>query len=450
MVDSLSKDRWSETSTADEAEVVIVNTCGFIEPAKRESIETAFALRSRFPGKRIVLSGCLSERYGSDLSESMPEIDGFIGNHNPERINALLNSFDERAATAAAMDELTIANELADAKNGVRTKNAVNRAADSFPAAISAFTIVEGNAAYLKIAEGCDNCCSFCAIPLIRGRFRSRPVRDIVSDVQRLAGIGAGEINVIAQDIASYRTDVVGNIGVSRSSELVELLRAMLSVDGDFWLRMLYIHPDHFPDGLTDLVGEESRLLPYFDLPFQHASSSVLRGMGRKGTAERYLELLDTIRADLPDAVIRSTVLVGFPGETDADRAELLEFLDSARIDWLGVFEYSPEEGTAAFELGAPSGPARRKASRFREEIEARQLGITQTRMDRYVGRTLQVLVEEPMNGVHLAIGRGYMHAPEVDGNVVVHGEGLVEGKRYDCRIVKRNGIDLEAVVGQS
>jgi ribosomal protein S12 methylthiotransferase len=418
MARTLRRAGWVECADAESARLIIVNSCGFIEAAKTESIETTLLFRKRYPDKKILLAGCLSERYGTELSESMSEIDGVFGNRELSRV-------------------AEVAGAIMGDPPGLRAADAMLDTDDESEA-----VLVGGGTGYLKIAEGCDNRCSYCAIPLIRGALRSRPACDILADAETLLGMGAKEIALIAQDIASWGTDFA-----TPGDRLTTLIRRMLRVPEEFWLRLLYIHPDHFPEELLEIVAADPRVLPYFDLPFQHASVPILRAMGRSGSPTAYLSLIDTIRASLPDAVIRSTFLVGFPGEDDADRKALLDFQRHAEIDWLGVFEYSSEEGTRARSLGVPGAAERRRAKRFREELESRQTPITWRRLDRFVGRDLPVLIEEPFVDSDLAIGRAYLNAPEVDGNVVVHGDRLAEGALVRCRIFKRNGFDLEAEV---
>jgi ribosomal protein S12 methylthiotransferase len=258
-----------------------------------------------------------------------------------------------------------------------------------------------------------------------------------VEEARGLLAAGVREIVLIAQDLASYGADRAGG------GELPVLLRELLDLPGEYWLRCLYIHPDHFPEELLALAAADSRLLPYFDLPFQHASPAVLRRMGRRGTAEGYLALLARIRAALPRAVLRSTFLVGFPGETEEDFRVLLDFQREAELDWAGFFTYSREEGTAAYSLGPRVG-AKRTESRKRE-LERAQQAITERRLERHVGAQLEVLIEEPVRGEALALGRAYLQAPEVDGLVVVKAAGLEAGRRCRVRIERRNGVDLEA-----
>jgi ribosomal protein S12 methylthiotransferase len=230
--------------------------------------------------------------------------------------------------------------------------------------------------------------------------------------------------------------------------EFPELLKQISRLSGEFWVRLLYMHPDHFPLEILDIIKNDPRILPYFDIPFQHGSERILRKMGRRGNAEKYLELLDTIRTVLPDAVIRSTFLVGFPGETRKDREILEDFQDRARLDWLGVFSYSREEGTAAAELQGEWAYRfqTRRRDRQRDGLMKRQQPITEARMDRFVGRDMTVLIEEAVEGEELFIGRTFLQAPDVDGLTVVDGENLSPGSMVPVRIIRRNGLDLEAV----
>ena len=292
--------------------------------------------------------------------------------------------------------------------------------------------------AYLKIAEGCSNRCSFCAIPLIRGGISSRDPDDAAAEFQELVRGGAYEVCLIGQDLGSYGLDRAGR------PLLPELIKSISSVSGDFRLRMLYIHPDRFPAGLLDAVAADPRIAPYFDLPFQHASAPVLKAMNRSGDAEAYLRLLSEIRASLPDAVVRSTFLVGFPGETEDDFAALRAFQDEARLDWLGAFAYSREEDTPAY---AMKGRVAKKTAVARKlAIEEAQRPISEAAVARWVGREFDLLVEERIEGEDLAIARGPMNAPEVDGAVVLVGEGLKPGQVVGARIVAARGMDLEAV----
>jgi ribosomal protein S12 methylthiotransferase len=299
--------------------------------------------------------------------------------------------------------------------------------------------------AYIKISEGCDNRCAFCAIPLIRGRLRSRSIADIVEECRVLLQRGVKELCIIGQDSGSYGTDGNGG-GVSK---LPELLNAISLLEGRFWVRLLYIHPDHFPLPILDIMQRDARFLPYFDIPFQHAAPEILTAMNRRGTAESYLELLSVIRGRLANAVIRSTFLLGFPGETEKDFTALLDFQDKAALDWLGCFAYSREEGTKAYSL--PAQVPRRTAFHRKRIIEERQMAITENNMNRFTGQTLDALIEEKFAAVAgdcgeaIMLGRLYCHAPEVDGSAVFVGASAAElGSLLPCKVIARRGIDLE------
>jgi ribosomal protein S12 methylthiotransferase len=339
--------------------------------------------------------------------------------------------------------------------------------------------------AYVKISEGCDNFCSFCAIPLIRGPHRSRSVSDVTAECKALLGRGVKELCLIGQDLSSYRP--------SGGGDLCRLAEEIAGIDGDFWVRFLYLHPDHFPLELPRFIKKDSRFLPYFDIPFQHASPSVLDAMNRKGSGESHLELLGRIRDLLPDAVIRSTFLTGFPGETEEDFGILLDFQQKALFDWLGVFVYSREEGTPAYSMGPKV--TKKTAESRRALVEQAQIPVTEKRMDRFVGRRMEVLVEEsldvpaiPENAAKpeargpagsrntaefsgdfsasgLYLGRLFCQAPEVDGMALIRRASAPNraaearkasgqtasnavwpdaGDLVPCRVLRRIGFDLE------
>lgn len=432
MIAALERAGWTRANDPEDADTILVNTCGFIEPAKEESITTTLGFLEAYPRSRVVMTGCLSQRYPEELAAEIPELAGVFGNRAPARVPEFLADLD------AGGERVRIPSSGLEAHERTHLL--------SFP-----------GSAFVKVSEGCDNRCSFCAIPLIRGSHRSKPMDAILAEVRSLLDRGVVEINLVAQDLASYGKDLP-------EATPEELLRRISALPGDFWVRLLYVYPERFPDSFFPILRADPRLLPYFDIPFQHASAKVLRGMGRPGDAGRYLALVRRIRHELPDAVIRSTLLVGFFGETDEAFEELLAFQRQADLDWLGVFPYSPEEGTPAMRGDPKPEVGRKLAERRARTVEERQREITERRMDRFVGRDLDVLVEELVPEEPLAIGRCYAQAPEVDGAVVVHvpeeeleADGgaadadatalrVVPGRFVRCRIVKRNGLDLEAV----
>ena len=419
---SLNAARWRPAETAENAALIIVNSCGFIESAKRESIDAVLSWRRQFPEKKILLAGCLAERYGAELAAALPEADGIAGNGGAGDANGA-------AAMAAAL--LGAASPPAGA---------------AVPAGERPLLSLPGSA-YVKIAEGCDNRCSFCAIPLIRGPLRSRPAREITGECRALLARGVRELCLVGQDLGSWGRDFAGG---RAEGGLVALLEEIARIPGHFWVRLLYIHPGHFPPALLELCARDARFLPYFDIPFQHASPGMLRAMGRRGSAAGYLELISRIRAALPHAAIRSTFLTGFPGETEDDFRELLAFLEQAELEWAGAFSFSREEGTAAYGM---KGRVPKKTARERvREIEDRQLPLTLRRMDAFVGRSAEVLVEEKIEGEdNLYLGRLPCQAPEVDGAAVITSEEpLVPGTIYPGNIYARAGIDLAVRVTRS
>ena len=403
------------TENVEDADVIVVNTCGFIESAKKESIDTFFALHEQNPKARIIMAGCLAERYGREME--LEEADAIFGNRD-------LSLFPE---ILSGKEKLLIP-EYPDP----------DRERDDRKILLNYL-----GSAYLKISEGCNHRCSYCAIPVIRGSLRSRPMDKVIAEAKRLISEGIYEINIVAQDLGAYGTDDGG------SSRFVELMDKLSSLDGDFVLRMLYIHPDAFPEGLIELCKERKKILPYFDIPFQHADPVVLRAMKRTGSPEIYLSLLDRIRTALPDAVIRTTLMLGFPGEDRKAFDTLLSFTKAARFDWMGSFLYSREEDTPAYDMRSEEEhqKAQNKARKWQKELEEVQERITQEQLQRFVGHEYTVLIEEKVEGEDLAIGRIYAEAPDVDGLTVVMGRGMKPGDRVRAGITRTRGVDLEGVL---
>ena len=421
MMAVLGRAGWERSEDSAGADLVIVNSCGFIESAKQESINAVLAYRQAYPQKKILLAGCLAQRYGTELAESLTEADGFFGNADL--------SLTARAASAVMEGE------------GRPVLGGKAAAPVFVPAPGDRPLLSLPGSAYVKISEGCNNRCSFCAIPGIRGALRSRSIPDILAECRRLLSRGIRELCLIGQDLASFGADR------RAGGELPELLEVLSTLEGCFWVRLLYIHPDNFPPPVLDLCLRDGRFLPYFDLPFQHGSTRILRAMNRRGTAESYLRLIASIRSALPGAAIRSTFLLGFPGETEEDFQALLDFQAQARLDWAGAFIYSREEDTpACFMNGQVPGRLGKKRKRV---VEERQIPITQARMDRFIGRTEYVLVEERIDGEEgLYLGRLPCQAPEVDGAAVISADAALEpGAFVRGVILARAGLDLEVRV---
>ena len=421
MVQQLVEEGCTVTLSADDADVILVNTCGFIESAREESVNTFFALRDQYPDAKVIMTGCLSQRYGDELSEDLIEADGIFGNRDLRKITDLVRRIysGERAVDLPAYPP-------------IREESDLRGTLFNYP-----------GSAYLKISEGCNHRCRYCAIPLIRGSLRSRPFDAVIAEAKRLIDSGIVELNLIAQDLAAYGTDIGDH-----TSQFMQLLEALADLDGEFRIRMLYIHPDAFPAELPEFVRTHHRVIPYFDIPFQHAHPEVLRPMGRCGDRKQYLELINTIRNVLPDATLRSTFMLGFTGETKETFAELKRFVSEARLDWVGSFTYSREEGTPAFADRTEEEHVKvaKQAARYQKELEKLQEPITHDRLERFVKTVQDVLIEELVEGEDLAIGRIPHQAPEVDRLPVIMGRNLVPGTIVRCGITRVNGIDLEAI----
>lgn len=431
---------WIAAEDAADADLIIINSCGFIESAKQESINAVLLWRKRYPDKKILLAGCLAQRYAKELAESLPEADLLFGNTD---LGGIIGAAAQTLGVEAGVVE-TGGRTLPAEGEGSHTGN---RPLLSLP-----------GSAYVKINEGCNNRCTFCSIPLIRGSLRSRSITHVFAECRELLGRGIRELCLIGQDIGSYGKDFSGAKSLLPGSLLPDLLEALSELKGDFWVRLLYIHPDNFPLPILDIMERDKRFLPYFDLPFQHGSEKILAAMNRRGNAEIYLNLIKTIRSRLPGAVIRSTFLLGFPGETEDDFRALLDFQDKARLDWLGCFTYSREEDTPAYAM-KPRVPKKLAAERKRI-VEERQISISEKQMDPFVGKDFDVLVEEAVDEEEgLYLGRIYCQAPEVDGAAVISDTGTVSagdrhlapGSMVRGRVVGRAGVDLELkITGKS
>lgn len=409
---------YQRVEEAEEADVIVVNTCGFIESAKEESISTFFALKELKPEAKIILAGCLAQRYGNEIE--LEEASAIFGNHD-------LSKFPEVLAELEAESQKIAIPEYPDPDRERDDRKILL----SFP-----------RSAYLKISEGCNHCCNYCAIPIIRGALRSRPFESVVKEAERLISEGIYEINIIAQDLGAYGLDLYGR------SRFVELMDALSSLEGEFVLRMLYIHPDTFPEGLIELTAERMKILPYFDIPFQHAHPEVLKLMKRSGNTEVYAGLINRIREKCNDAVIRSTLMLGFPGEDRSAFEELLRFVNVAKLDWMGSFLYSREEDTPAYEMRGEKehNKAHKIAAKWQKELEAAQSPITSARLERFVGNVYDALIEEKVEGEDLAIGRIYAQAPDVDGLTVIMGRDMNPGDVVKVGIRAVRGVDLEGV----
>lgn len=395
----VSREGFTLTSEAAEADIIVVNTCAFIDPAKEESVETILEmaeLKKKGRCRRLIVAGCLVERYREELAAHMPEIDALLGPQEIENIVRLCRGEDVRSGDARSPKPF-----LPDHRHPRRL---------STPPYL----------AYIKIAEGCDHVCSFCIIPRLRGPFRSRSIESLVSEAEGLAARGVKEIVLVGQDTTHYGADLGLRDG------LAQLLRRLARIDGLRWIRFLYGYPHHITEALIETVAEEENVCAYFDIPFQHASASVLERMRRGGSRASWERLVHRIRSRLPRATLRTTVIVGYPGETAKDFAELRAFCRDMEFDHLGVFLYSDEEGTAAFEEKnkVSASVARARARQLLRE----QAKISRRKNQRLVGQTVTVLLEGYAPETTLLLrGRMESQAPEIDGGVLLNDipEGL-------------------------
>lgn len=400
MLGSLVRAGYEVVGNPEEADVLLVNTCGFILPAKEESIEAILEAGEvkRRTGAKLVVVGCLAQRYKKELEEELPEADLILGLEEEKFIALHIDGLLGRTPSAPSWD--------------------------------GRYRLTPKHTAYLKLSEGCDNRCTYCTIPLIRGPARSVPLEEVLKEARKLADGGARELILVAQDVANYGVDIYGR------PHLVEVLEELHKIEGIKWIRLLYAHPAHVDEGLVRAFRELPKLVPYLDMPVQHISDRILRRMGRRVTGGRIRELIAALRED-PDFCIRTTVLVGFPGETEEEFRELLKFIEEAEFDRLGAFAYSKEEGTPAASL-PDQIPDEVRNGRL-EEVMRLQQEVSLRRNRRWVGRTLEVLVEGE------GVGRSFRDAPEVDGVVYFDGEAEV-GKFVEVRIEDVDPYDLYGV----
>ena len=448
---------------AADSDLIIINSCGFIESAKKESIDALFFARQQYPKAKILLIGCLAERYAEILKDSMPEADGIFGNGDLSKIDEVIRTMQSGARPVFVPPHKGVC-------CGERQTLLSFR-----------------GSAFVKITEGCSNHCSFCAIPLIRGELRSRKAFDIVAEIKELVQSGIREINLIGQDLAAYGTgegdDVFGtgtfalpkidengvNCGTQTESALSLLLKNISELDGNFILRLLYIHPDHFNRDILDAIKADRRILHYFDIPFQSGSTNIIHAMNRRGSFTEYVRLVQDIRRALPDAVIRTTFLTGFPGETDEDALETQKFLREIQSAWSGCFPYSREEDTPAYDM--KKRVAAKTAKARADALIAVQADITGQHLASHIGKEYDILIEEIIDigdgdsaetyedNCGLAIGRAWFQAPDVDGSVVVRYDrddteqnaAMKAGRFVRVKIEAAGEVDLNgAFIGDS
>ncbi|MBQ5986340.1 MAG: 30S ribosomal protein S12 methylthiotransferase RimO [Clostridia bacterium] len=392
-------------SDPEEADILIVNTCGFILPAKEESIETIFEMaqyKKAGTCRLLVVTGCLSERYRKELTEEMPEVDIFLGVREYDKLPRLLA---EKLHTPCLSVEHA------------------NRLLVSPP-----------YRAYLRVGDGCNNRCTYCAIPLIRGNLNSVPIERLIDEAKRLADNGVTELSVIAQDTSGYGKDLYGE------PRLLPLLHALNKIDSLRWVRLLYTYPDTVTNELLDTLAEGEKLVPYLDIPLQHCNDVILKRMNRRGSKAHIQSVLDHLYKHYPDFTLRTSLMVGFPGETDAQFEELMQFMRDYPFDRVGTFQFSPEEGTAAEKM-PDQIPDEVKQERY-DRLMTQQQAISRKRNERWIGRELTMLIEE--TGMDGTFGRTEREAPDADGLVKIAPSYRHEAGQYiPIRVTKADAYDM-------
>ena len=407
------------TPEETEADIVIINTCAFIESAKQEAIDNILDvawLKKHNNLQAIIVTGCLAERYREEIFKELPEVDALLG--------------------VGSIHNIVEAIKAVETKAGRKKKYASFEDKEQVRLGGDRVLTTPEYTAYLKIAEGCDNCCTYCAIPLIRGRFRSRPMEDIIAEARELDSMGVRELNIIAQDTSRYGLDLYGEY------KLAELVERILEATSIPWIRLLYLYPDKITDELIEVIRNNDRVVKYADIPIQHISDKILKAMNRHGDGAMIRDAISRLRAAIPDITLRTTAIVGFPGETEEDFSELCEFIKEAKFDRFGAFTYSQEEDTAAAEL---DGQIDEQTKQDRYDIIMReQLFISADKTASMVGKTLRIFCEgfDPVSETHF--GRSEADAPDVDGKIFFTSEAKVpEGEFVDVVITEALDYDL-------
>lgn len=416
MMMGLLHDRGYEfTDNEEEADIIVINTCGFINDAKEESINTILEMAKYKENnlKALIVAGCLVERYKNEILQELPEIDAIVGT----------TAFDK---ICDVVDDV-----LADKKHNVL--ESINKMCRPD---VKRIITTGGYYSYLKIAEGCDKHCTYCSIPMIRGAYRSVPMDELVKEAEYLADNGVKELIIVAQEITVYGKDLYGE------KKLPELLHRLCKIPGIQWIRLLYCYPEEITDELIETIRTEKKICHYIDMPIQHASDKILKAMGRRTNNAELRNIISKLRKEIPDICLRTTLITGFPGETEEDHQILLDFIDEMEFDRLGVFTYSPEEDTKAASLDNQVDEEVKLCRK--DEIMELQQEISMDKSERLVGKEIEVIIEGKASDEDVYVGRSYMDAPSVDGYVFINSEEeLMSGDFAKVRIVKAMEYDL-------
>ncbi len=436
MLGSISEAGYEITPFEDRADVIIVNTCGFIDSAKEEAIDAileAAEMKKKGSARAVIVSGCLAQRYGRDILKSLPEVDAVVGAYGYSHILDAIESVLGGGKTVRT-DSAEDAGEILKKGNVCYFDDATDFSLEYLDG--KRILTTPASYAYLKIAEGCSNRCTYCAIPGIRGPYRSRPVEKLLEEARVLAAEGVSEIVVVAQDTTMYGTDLGDGSG------LPVLLEGLDVIDGIERVRILYLYPDEINDEILNAVRNCRKTVPYFDIPLQHISDRVLKRMNRRGNGDLYRKVIDDFRKAFPECVIRTSLITGFPGETEDDHRELKAFLKEYKLDRVGVFEYSREEGTPAARMKDQVHPATKKR-RHRELMEI-QNAVSFEKNKNRIGKIYDVVVDGVSDDGMFYKGRSYMEAPEEDGYIFFAAkEELKTGQTVRVRIVVAEDYDL-------
>lgn len=416
-----------------EADAIVVNTCCFIHDAKEESVETILEMaewKKKGRLKALIVTGCMAQRYQDEIQQEIPEVDAVIGTTGYTEIVPILDEILDKAESSqeeAAVEE-------------PKEKSFVNccPSIDLLPASLADKRVVTtgGYTAYLKIAEGCNKRCTYCIIPYIRGHYRSFPMEDLLEEARKLAEGGVKELILIAQETTVYGMDCYGR------KALPELLTKLCEIEGIEWIRILYCYPEEITDELIAVMKKEKKICHYLDIPIQHSEDTILKRMGRRTNRAELVSLVEKLRKEIPDIVLRTTLITGFPGETEEEFKNMVDFVDSMEFDRLGVFPYSAEEGTKAAEMDGQIAEEVKESRR--DEIMALQQEISADKAASRIDDEMSVLIEGYLYEDDIYIGRTYMDAPKVDGNVFVRAEEeLISGDIVPVRITGANEYDL-------
>lgn len=404
------------TNDEAEAEVIVVNTCSFIHDAREESIQTILEmaeLKKSGQCRLLIVTGCLAEKYKDEILEELPEVDAVVGTTAYDRICDVIDRSleGERVQSFESIDRLPLVNTRRVLTTG-------------------------GYSSYLKIGEGCDKHCTYCIIPKLRGNYRSVPLENVLKDARQLAESGVTEINIVAQETTTWGKDIYGE------KRLPMLLKELCKVEGIRWIRLLYCYPEEITDELIQVIKEEPKICHYLDMPIQHSSDAILKRMGRRTSRQELEDIIGKLRREIPDIALRTTLITGFPGETEEDHENLKSFVETMGFDRLGVFTYSPEEGTPAERM--PDQVQEEVKEERRDELMLLQQQISAEKTEQMVGKNLDVLVEGRIPEEGIYVGRTYRDAPEVDGYIFINAEEeIISGDFVTVKVTGADEYDL-------